>query len=338
MRNKRMFIFAILFGILAMVLFKFYASKQDIEQKKQSAAFEQKKNAEIEQAKKDMEAKFQTIKVVAARATIEENKVLKPEMFKAQEILQTSKTGDMILWAASPEVKLEGMVTTIPMFSDEPVRKSKLTGKKKVPKLSFKITPGMRAVSIKTDNLVDNISGFVKQGDYVDIIAVFTGRASGATKQRPFSRTILQNVKVLAMGNKFFLAGEAPINAPESDAPQTSGVKAPPTGTDSKILGGSDPKIQNSTPAKTVTLELSLKDSERLILAMNKAKLQLVLRNPAFKDFETTKGYDESMLMADPTEEDRLRYEEKISRQQKKEIIIEKGDNEIKEYVKRKIN
>jgi Flp pilus assembly protein CpaB len=331
-----MLIFAVMFGVLAMVMFKFYDSKQSIEQKKKSAKLEQAKKAEIEQAKKEIEAKYKTTKVVAAGATIDENSELKPDMFKPQEILETSLTGDMILWAASHEIKLEGMVTTIPMFPDEPIRKSKLTGKKKVPKLSYKISPGMRAVSIKTDNLVENISGFVKQGDYVDIIAVFTGTGRGPANAQPFSRTILQNIKVLAMGNKFFLSGEAPVNDETQADPKAPGaVKGPPA---AAAPGAAvQPKIQTGTPAKTVTLELSLKDAERLILAMNKAKLQLVLRNPSFKDFEATKGYDETMLMADPTEEDRLRYEEKVRRQQGKEIIIEKGSKEIKRYVDRKI-
>ncbi|HZI38091.1 MAG TPA: Flp pilus assembly protein CpaB, partial [Acidimicrobiia bacterium] len=90
-----------------------------------------------------------------------------------------------------------GQTTKIFLATKEPVLMSKLStiggG------LSMMVRPNMRASSV-TVNLVSSVSGFVVPGDRVDVL-VTIDRTGGGT-QSATTRTILQNIEVLAAGIK----------------------------------------------------------------------------------------------------------------------------------------
>jgi pilus assembly protein CpaB len=107
----------------------------------------------------------------------------------------------------------------------------------------------MRAVSINV-NEVTGVAGFVEPGTRVDVL--FTATVNVAGLHEPRSTTILQNVPVLA----------------------------------------SDQRLDRSAPrqgqaAHVVTLLVSLEDAERLALAMQEGRIQLVLRNSVDTNQET---------------------------------------------------
>lgn len=62
--------------------------------------------------------------------------------------------------------------------------------------LAAKIPDGMRATSVKT-NEVSDVAGFIFPGSHVDILVTLRGENSGFV-----TRTVLQNVQVLATGTK----------------------------------------------------------------------------------------------------------------------------------------
>jgi pilus assembly protein CpaB len=64
--------------------------------------------------------------------------------------------------------------------------------------LSAKIPDGMRATSVKT-NEVMNVAGFIFPGSHVDVLVTMRGDNSA---QSTLTRTVLQNVQVLATGTK----------------------------------------------------------------------------------------------------------------------------------------
>ena len=64
--------------------------------------------------------------------------------------------------------------------------------------LSAKIPDGMRATSVKT-NEVMNIAGFIFPGSHVDVLVTLRGENNAASNT---THTVLQNVQVLATGNQ----------------------------------------------------------------------------------------------------------------------------------------
>jgi pilus assembly protein CpaB len=107
--------------------------------------------------------------------------------------------------------------------------------------LVTKIPTGMRAVSVRSNEVV-GVAGFLYPGSHVDVLATF--RPEGATQ--PVTQTILQNVEVITAGQR---SQPDPTGKPET--------------------------------VNVVTLLLNPVDSEKLILASVQASIQFVLRNGA---------------------------------------------------------
>jgi len=142
-----------------------------------------------------------------------------------------------------------GQTTKIFLAEKEPVLMSKLStiggG------LSMMVRPNLRASSI-TVNLVSSVSGFVVPGDRVDILVTIDRMTGGS--QNATTRTILQNIEVLAAGVK----------------------------TEQK-----DQQNKPNTELQTVTLLVDPPSAERMALAMHEGKIHLTLRNP--EDADTLK-------------------------------------------------
>src|SRR5215475_9752080 len=115
----------------------------------------------------------------------------------------------VIQWPANQQ--LAGMFTRIedcanravitPLAANEPVLEGKLAPKDSGAGLSATIPEGMRGVSV-AENEVVGVAGFVTPGTMVDVLV--TGRALGASAAQggDITRTILENVRVLAAGQK----------------------------------------------------------------------------------------------------------------------------------------
>jgi len=125
------------------------------------------------------------------------------------------------------------------------------------------IPEGYRAVTVKVDDVV-GISGFVMPGSYVDVVAVVTPQAkAGGEMPEPISKVVLQHIKVLASGPK--------IDSPENQ--------------------------REPTHVKAVTLMVTPEQSEKLVLAANEGKLQLVMRNYSDDENTETTGADKNKLL-----------------------------------------
>jgi pilus assembly protein CpaB len=102
--------------------------------------------------------------------------------------------------------------------------------------LSVALPEGMRAVSVGVDDVVA-VAGFVTPGTLVDVLV------TGIGPEGPVTRTLLEHVRVLAVGQELQTDGGKPQTAP------------------------------------VVTLLVSPADAERLTLASADGKLHLALRN-----------------------------------------------------------
>lgn len=142
--------------------------------------------------------------------------------------------------AYSRKSQVLGRGVIIPITRGEFILPSKLAPENAGAGLPSLIPPGMRAVSVRVNEVV-SVAGFVGPGTRVDVL--LTGTPNGSTE--PQTTTVLQNVAVIASGHTLErnANGEA-----------------------------------QSTPV--ITLLASPEDAERLTLASSEGKIQLSLRNP----------------------------------------------------------
>jgi pilus assembly protein CpaB len=134
-----------------------------------------------------------------------------------------------------------GLVAAI--GENEPFTETKLAPVGSGAGLPPSIPSGMRAMSVKVDEVI-GVAGFVVPGTRVDLVV--TLRGSGPAEES-MSRTVASNVLVLTAGTKF-------------DQEQAKDGKA--------------------QPSTVVTLAVSPSDAERIALASSEGKISLALRNP----------------------------------------------------------
>ena len=157
----------------------------------------------------------------------------------------------LIQWPANQQVA--GMFTRVEdvtnraiitsLAENEPVLEGKLAPKESGAGLSATIPEGMRGLSVAVNDVV-SVAGFVIPGTTVDVLV--TGRAIGGSSGagQTITRTILEDVRVLAAGQK--------IEQDREGKPQTVAV---------------------------ITLLVSPDDATKLTMASTQGRIQLALRN-----------------------------------------------------------
>jgi pilus assembly protein CpaB len=159
---------------------------------------------------------------------------------------------------------VEGRVAIMPIGVKEIVTDSKLAPEGTGGGLSAVIPSGYRAMTVKVDDVV-GVSGFIMPGSFVDVVAIIVPvQGAGAEQKGPISKIVLQNIKVLASGPK--------IDSPENQ--------------------------RQPSDAKSVTLQVTPEQAEKLALGANEGKLQLVMRNYSDQDDTLTRGANKSTLLA----------------------------------------
>ena len=120
------------------------------------------------------------------------------ELVRAEDVKVVEWPGDALPpgYASSPsEVLGRGVIT--PIRVNEPLLATKLADKEAGAGLSIVIPEGMRALSVRVDE-VTAVAGFVGAGKRVDVLVTLTNRGSEGS----YTRTVLQNVPVLAAGQQ----------------------------------------------------------------------------------------------------------------------------------------
>ncbi|PAW78305.1 MAG: Flp pilus assembly protein CpaB [Verrucomicrobia bacterium Tous-C9LFEB] len=184
-------------------------------------------------------------------------------------MLETKDTPETLLLAAytrPDEVVGQYAVTNIEI--GEPLMPNNVS--KLVQRMSVKLTPGMRAVSLSIEGARNVTGGFVTDGDLVDILLTYKLTAKQEGKEQ-LSRTVivLQNVKVLY--------------APGPDdyrTDQTRSLKVRPAG-------------------EMVTFEVTPDQAEMLVQMSDMGVYRLILRNRDDKVQWRTKGFSSTEFFDD---------------------------------------
>jgi pilus assembly protein CpaB len=133
------------------------------------------------------------------------------------------------------------LITTV--AANEPILDSKLAPKESGAGLPAVIPQGMRALSVAVNDVV-GVAGFVTPGTMVDVLVTGKANTSSNGSEQSITRMILENVRVLAAGQK--------IEQDREGKPATVPV---------------------------ITLLVSPEDAAKLAMASTEGKIQLALRN-----------------------------------------------------------
>jgi pilus assembly protein CpaB len=149
----------------------------------------------------------------------------------------------------------------------EPILKERLADEKAGRGLTAILAKGTRAMAVKVNQVV-GVAGFVKPGDYVDVIVTMSPDEESKRvvqklkKAARVSKIFLQNIKVLAVGQHMATQGTKPV------------------------------KVQ------VVTLEVNPIQSERLALASRHGSIQLTMRSRVDQDSVPTSGITPIALLS----------------------------------------
>jgi len=238
MRNKRFFIVlvgALIFGVLAAVSVSKYLSS--------AQAYTKNLN-----------------KVAVAKVAIPIGSKIIPEQIMVVQFPKES-TPDGAFDSAE---RLAGRVAVVNISPREPITESRLAAEGTAAGLSAIIPEGYRAMTVKVDDAA-GISGFIQPGTLVDVVVTID--PEGMSRQNPISKIVLQNIKVLASGQK--------IDKPEDE--------------------------REANSVKAVTLQVTPEQAEKLALAASEGKLQLVMRSQIDQGNEDTPGVNKRNLLGGDT-------------------------------------
>jgi pilus assembly protein CpaB len=140
--------------------------------------------------------------------------------------------------AVADPADLVGRMSNQKIIAGEPVLRQRASAEAVGSSLAMQIDPEKRAVTVRVNDVI-GVGGFLLPGNRVDVLATRM-----LDRNRAQTRTVLQNLKVLAIDQK---AGSA------RDRPAV---------------------------VRAVTLEVDPREAERLVQATEEGSVQLVLRNP----------------------------------------------------------
>ena len=153
-----------------------------------------------------------------------------------------------------------GRVVRIPVFKGEAIVPGRLAPPGTGPGLEVKITPGMRAMAVKIND-VAGLSGLIQPNKRVDVLVTLKENQQQNTKDE--AKLFMSNMRVLSVGTQ--------------------------------IERGDDGKPIQAT---TATLEVTPPQAEQLAVAMNQGKIQLVLRGYGDPDSVKTPGATAADVLA----------------------------------------
>jgi pilus assembly protein CpaB len=146
----------------------------------------------------------------------------------------------------------------VPVLENEPLAESKLAAAEAGAGLPPTIPAGMRAISVKVNEVI-GVAGFTVPGTRVDVLAMVQ------QNQESMSRIVVSNVLVLTAGTRY-----------DQEASRQDGKP-----------------IQSTV----VTLAVTPTDAERIALAASGGQIVLALRNPLDVDSVATNGVKLAALM-----------------------------------------
>lgn len=259
-----------LLGVIFVVLFGF-GIIWSVRRRQSSAVQEELiRKQQLEDAQKAAEADREAVSYIVPTQIIPRRTTITNQMVELKTVLKkeapwSAKPGGSDPYPPSLD-KVVGQIALVDLVPGEPIRSERLAGTDDMRAVSFAIDPKMRAVTIPIDP-ARAVGGFIRQGDYVDILGTFQ-IANG----KQMTKRILQRVRILIV-DRTFLKPEKQPEARKADEEKTKSEEQAKQG----VPGNPTAAYAN---VGMVTFEVTPEDAEKLILASQKVPLTLALRNP----------------------------------------------------------
>ena len=129
---------------------------------------------------------------VATVANMEAGQAIKPENLRLVDWPTTMP----LTGAFNAPQPLVGRIVLYPLAAGEPILERQLATAGSSTGLTIKIPDGMRAISLRSDEIV-GVAGFLLPGTHVDVLVTLRPANSD-----PVTATVLQNVQILTTGQK----------------------------------------------------------------------------------------------------------------------------------------
>lgn len=202
--------------------------------------------------------------VLSAAHPIPAGMLLRLEDLAWIEVPQSTMTAASLIRGRATETDFVGAITRRGFAERDPIVASGLAKPGERDFLVVALAPGHRAVSISVD-AAQVTSGLLTPGDHVDVVLTqnFT-QAHTDLRQKTVGETVLHDLRVIALDQNYNPAskpGETKVGA-----------------------------IPDFKPPKTVTLEVSEREAEMLLVADQLGKVQLTLRGRSDPNAVTIPG------------------------------------------------
>ena len=194
---------------------------------------------------------------IFAKADIPRGKIITEEMLYTRPMTKDSlpaaaatSIARVIDRVVTASIKKDSLIS-VDMIGWPTTRETTLAGKTPI---------GKRASTISVDNIA-SLSGMIKPGDYVDVIALILlpTQIEGKQSTQPATVPLFQNVLILAVGSQIGKDEEAGVGL-------------------SKRRREGESSRQDSAPL--ITLALSPEETNLLAFVQEQGKIRLVLRSP----------------------------------------------------------
>lgn len=158
------------------------------------------------------------------------------------------------------EVVNRGLIDSV--VANEPLTEVKLASLESGVGLPPQITQGMRALSVKVNEVI-GVAGYVVPGTRVDVIVTLANRGTSDS----MTRVVVSDVQVLTAGTR---------------------------------MDRENARDGTPIPTSVVTLLVTPEDAERIALAANEGSIMLTLRNPLDRQPTQTTGVRTAALLGQP--------------------------------------
>jgi pilus assembly protein CpaB len=152
-----------------------------------------------------------------------------------------------------------GKVNRVKIMANEPILESRLSGEGAG--LTVRLEPGKRAMAVRVDEII-GVSGFIVPDDRVDVIVTTTPSGVNDNKDARLSKIVLQNKRVLS------------------------------------VAQSTEQKDGKPQVARSITLEVSPEEAEKLSLAYQEGPIVLALRGIGDETEPKTIGSNKNDLLA----------------------------------------
>ncbi|MDX1796440.1 MAG: Flp pilus assembly protein CpaB [Hydrogenovibrio sp.] len=179
------------------------------------------------------------------------------------KVLKVPTDGVVVKGVVTNPQAAVGHIAFQKLYAGEWLMEKKIGTQKDVGKQSVEalLNSGQRAMRLPV-SAASGLLGILNPGDHVDVISVFESTDS----KKMISRTVLQNITVLSIGQKNRMKIDSAKSESRGDNPETSVDKS------------------------MIALDVTTHQAEQLALAMNVGAIHLVLRNPSDTKLVKTEG------------------------------------------------